>query len=253
MKERLQKILSQTGISSRRTAEKMISAARISVNGVVVRELGVKADVLLDEIRVDDRLISVERERIYIALNKPRGYLTTLKDPEGRPIVTDLLLGVNERVFPVGRLDYDSEGLLFLTNDGEFAQRLQHPRYRIAKTYRVKIQGHLTKEEMHMLEKGIFLPDGKFTPLQVSVEKINPKSAWLRLTLHDGRNRVIRRAFEAMGHFVSRLIRVSYGNVALDSLAEGDWRNLHPKEVEQLMVRPQARGNGKIVLTFIRK
>jgi 23S rRNA pseudouridine2605 synthase len=239
MEERLQKILSRAGVASRRTAEKMISAGRISVNGVIVREQGIKADIHHDEIRVDDKLISVETEKIYIVLNKPRGYVTTLKDPEGRPIVTDLLAGIDGRVFPVGRLDYDSEGLLFLTNDGEFAQRLQHPRYEIKKIYRIKIEGRLNKDELQMLEKGVDLPDGRFMPLRVTIEKVNPKSTWLSLMIYDGRNRVIRRAFESMGHFVSRLIRVSFGDVALDSLGEGTWRNLYHKEVEWLMIQSQ--------------
>jgi 23S rRNA pseudouridine2605 synthase len=239
MEERLQKILSRAGVASRRTAEKMISGGRISVNGLIVRQQGSKADISHDEIRVDDKLIAAETEKLYIVLNKPKGYVTTLKDPEGRPIVTDLLAGINVRVFPVGRLDYDSEGLLFLTNDGEFAQNLQHPRYEIKKTYRVKIEGHLNKDELQMLQKGVDLPDGQFIPSRVAIEKVNPKSTWLILVIHDGRNRVIRRAFESLGHFVSRLIRISFGDVVLDSLAEGAWRNLHPKEVARLMVQPQ--------------
>jgi 23S rRNA pseudouridine2605 synthase len=252
MEERLQKILSQAGIASRRAAEKMISAGRVSVNGVIVRTQGSKADIRHDEIRVDDKLISVDSEKIYIVLNKPKGYITTLKDPEGRPIVTDLLKGIDVRVFPVGRLDYDSEGILFLTNDGNFAQRLQHPRYEIEKTYRVKIEGHLRTNEAQMLEKGINLPDGRFAPLRVAIEKVNPQSTWLTLIIHEGRNRVIRRAFETMGHFVSRLIRVSFGDIALGSLAEGAWRNLRPKEVERLMRQTQVYGiRKKIVLTFI--
>jgi 23S rRNA pseudouridine2605 synthase len=237
MEERLQKILSRAGVASRRTAEGMISAGRISVNGVIVREPGSKADVHHDRIRVDDKLISTEIEKIYILLNKPRGYVTTLKDPEGRRIVADLLAGIDVRVFPVGRLDYDSEGLLLLTNDGEFAQRLQHPRYEVEKTYRVKIEGHLNKDELRNLEKGVDLPDGRFIPSRVAVEKVNSKSTWLRLTIHEGKNRVIRRAFDSMGHFVSRLIRISFGDIVLDSLPEGAWRNLHPREVKRLMVQ----------------
>ena len=185
MEERLQKILSRAGVASRRTAEKMISAGRISVNGVIVQGQGIKADIDRDQIRVDGKLISAEMEKVYIVLNKPKGYMTTLKDPEGRPIVTDLLAGIGVRVFPVGRLDYDSEGLLFLTNDGEFAQRLQHPRYRVQKTYRVKIEGHLHNRELQKLGTGVDLPDGKFTPLRVAVEKVNPKSTWLTLIVHE--------------------------------------------------------------------
>ncbi|MBW6485414.1 MAG: rRNA pseudouridine synthase [Syntrophobacterales bacterium] len=245
MEERLQKILAGAGVSSRRAAERMISDGRISVNGVVVRQPGTKADADRDEIRVDGKLISCETEKVYIVLNKPSGYVTTLSDPEGRPIVTDLLSGVAERVFPVGRLDYDSEGLLLLTNDGDFAQRLQHPRFKVPKTYRVKIEGRLNRLELQSLEKGMELPDGKFAPSSVIMEKVNPKSTWLLLTIHDGRNRVIRRAFDLLGHSVTRLIRVSFGDLTLDSLGEGEWRALRHGEVGQLMAQSQAQKNSK--------
>jgi 23S rRNA pseudouridine2605 synthase len=184
---------------------------------------------------VDSRLISCEIERIYILLHKPQGYVTTLHDPQGRPIVTDLLSGVTERVFPVGRLDYDSEGLLIMTNDGDFSQRLQHPRYGLPKSYRVKVEGNLHRTEMRILENGIDLPDGRFAPADVVLEKTNRGSAWLRLTIKDGRNRVIRRAFEAMGYTVCRLIRVAVGDVTLDTVREGAWRMLTRREVDGLL------------------
>jgi 23S rRNA pseudouridine2605 synthase len=235
MEQRLQKILSQAGLASRRTAEKLIAEGRISVNRAVVTMPGTKADPQKDEIRVDGRLISLEAEKVYLLLNKPPGYVTTLNDPQGRPIVTDLLKGVTERVYPVGRLDYDSEGLLLLTNDGEFAQRLQHPRFGIPKTYRIKVEGHLSRGALKALEKGIDLPDGRVVPLDVRLEKTNPASSWLSLTLTDGRNRVIRRAFAAIGHSVLRLVRVAVADLALASMAEGAWRRLTAREVEQLL------------------
>lgn len=241
MEERLQKILSQAGVASRRAGEKMIAEGRISVNRVVVTEPGTKADPGRDEIRVDGRLISCETERIYILLHKPQGVVTTLSDPQGRPIVTDLLSGVTERVFPVGRLDYDSEGLLILTNDGEFSQRLQHPRYGIPKTYRVKVEGNPGKREIQTLENGIDLPDGRFAPVDVCLEKTNRGSAWLRLTITDGRNRVIRRAFEVLGHPVSRLVRVAVGDVTLDAVREGAWRRLTRREVDRLLAQAGSR------------
>ena len=240
MEERLQKILSGAGIASRRAAEKMIEDGRVSLNGEVVRKQGAKADVNRDQIRVDGKLISCETEKIYIVLNKPSGFVTTLNDPEGRPIVTDLIKGVGERIFPIGRLDYDSEGLLLLTNDGDFSQRLQHPRYKVPKTYRVKVEGRLDKMETQNLEKGIDLSDGKFSPSAVIVEKLNPKSTWLRLTIHDGRNRVIRRVFDSIGHSVTRLIRVSFGDITLDSLGEGEWRFLSSAEVRRLKLQSQS-------------
>jgi len=236
MEERLQKILSRAGVSSRRAAERMIAEGRISVNGTVVVAPGTKADPEKDEIRLDGRLLSLEMERIYLLLHKPKGYVTTLSDPQGRPIVTDLINGVATRVYPVGRLDYDSEGLLILTNDGEFAQRLQHPRYKIPKSYRVKIEGHLLKGELKALESGIDLPDGRFAPSEVRLEKTNPGSTWLVLTLTDGRNRVIRRAFDSLGHPVARLIRVAVAEIPLAPLREGAWRLMTPREVERLLI-----------------
>jgi 23S rRNA pseudouridine2605 synthase len=248
--ERLQKILSKAGVSSRRAAEKMIAEGRISVNRIVVTGPGTKADPEKDEIRVDGRLVSLETERIYLMLHKPKGYVTTLSDPQGRPIVTDLLNGVAARVYPVGRLDYDSEGLLILTNDGEFAQRLQHPRYGIPKTYRVKVEGRFSKGELKALEKGIDLPDGRFAPAEVQLEKTNPGSTWLTLTLTDGRNRVIRRVFDSIGHSVTRLIRVAVADITLASLREGTWRMMTPREVERLLALAGSRKKEKIVLTF---
>jgi 23S rRNA pseudouridine2605 synthase len=241
MEERLQKILSRAGVSSRRRAEKMIAEGRISVNRTVVVEPGTKADPEKDEIRLDGRLISLETERIYIMLHKPKGYVTTLSDPQGRPIVTDLLNGVAARVYPVGRLDYDSEGLLILSNDGEFAQRLQHPRYGIPKTYRVKVEGHLLKGELKALENGIDLPDGRFAPTEIQLEKTNPRSTWLTVMLTDGRNRVIRRAFDSLGHPVARLIRVAVADITLASLPEGAWRLLTSREVERLLLLAGSR------------
>ncbi|MCU0582108.1 MAG: rRNA pseudouridine synthase, partial [Syntrophales bacterium] len=205
MKTRIQKIIAQAGIASRRTAEKMILEGRVSINGMRIVAMGTMADPEQDDIRVDGRLISVETNKIYLILNKPRGYVTTLDDPQNRPIVTDLLSEVHERIFPVGRLDYDSEGLLLLTNDGAFAQRLQHPRYQIMRTYRIKVEGHLSNREIRALSEGVPLDDGLFKPFEVTLEKKSVKTCWVVLTLAEGRNRVIRRAFAALNHPVVRL------------------------------------------------
>ena len=253
MEERLQKILSRAGISSRRAAEKMMVQGRIRVNGVVMTEPGTKADPERDEIRVDGRLVSLEADRIYVMLHKPQGYVTTLSDPQGRPIVTDLLGGVMERVYPVGRLDYDSEGLLILTNDGEFAQCIQHPRYRIPKTYRVKVEGTLLKADLKALKNGIDLPDGRFSPIDVRLEKTNRLSTWLSLTITDGRNRVIRRAFESLGHSVARLVRVAVADLSLGALGEGAWRTLNPREVARLLALASGGHEGKNCLDIHRK
>jgi 23S rRNA pseudouridine2605 synthase len=235
MKERLQKIIAAAGIDSRRHAEKMITEGRVSVNNVVVTQLGTKADALRDVIRIDGMTISVEKNILYIMLYKPVGYVTTLSDPRKRPTVVDLIRDVPERVFPVGRLDYESEGLLIMTNDGNFAQKVQHPRFQLPKVYRVKIQGRMTKEEIKQLGHGIKLEDGTFKPENIQIEKYNDKSLWLRLTLKEGKNRIIRRGFEAIGHRIARLVRESVGCVSLGKLKEGTWRHLTKKEIGQLI------------------
>jgi 23S rRNA pseudouridine2605 synthase len=168
-------------------------------------------------------------------LNKPRGYVTTLHDPEGRAVVTDLLSGISERIFPVGRLDYNSEGLLLLTNDGDFSQRVQHPRFKIPKTYMVKIDGNLTKNEVRALSEGIRLPDGNFKPESLQIERINRKSCWLVLTIAEGRNRLIRRGLESLGHPVVRLIRTAIADISLGNMKTGTFRHLTKKEVKHLL------------------
>ena len=234
MLERLQKIIADAGIASRRAAEKYIEEGRVSVNGKVVTRQGTKADPDSDEIRIDGKLISTDVAKIYLMLNKPPGYVTTLKDPEGRPIVTDLLHIKSARIYPVGRLDYDSEGLLILTNDGTFAQRLQHPRYQVPRTYLVKVRGGIRPADVQRFLDGIELEDGAFAPRELVLERVNPKSCWLRITTSEGRNRVIRRAFEALGHPVARLIRVSYGRLRLGDLKTGEYRYLTKPEIESL-------------------
>ncbi len=233
--ERLQKIIAASGISSRRVAEKMIVEGRVTVNNAVVRRLGAKADISADEIRVDGKLILPEVSKIYLMLHKPRGCVTTLHDPEKRAVVTDLLSGISERIFPVGRLDYDSEGLLLLTNDGDFSQRVQHPRFRLRKTYMVKIEGNLTKSDVRALSEGIRLIDGIFKPENLQIERINKKSSWLTLTIAEGRNRVIRRGLDSLDHPVVRLIRTAIADISLGNMKAGAFRHLTKKEVQHLL------------------
>lgn len=235
MKERLQKVIATAGITSRRHAEELITQGRVSVNGVVVTKLGEKADAAKDVIRIDGNIISVEKTKYYIALHKPAGFVTTLHDPQARPTVVDLLRDVPERVYPVGRLDYDSRGLLLLTNDGDFAQQIQHPRFQKPKIYKVKIQGRLSREELKQLSKGIKVDDDFFKPENLRVEKFNDKSCWLSLTLREGKNRIIRRGFEKIGYRVAHLVRESIGDLKLGTLKEGEWRHLTTKEVHQLL------------------
>jgi 23S rRNA pseudouridine2605 synthase len=235
MEERLQKIVSRYGHISRRAAETLISDGRVSLNGEVVSQMGVKADPQKDAIRLDGKLISSDLTLVYILLNKPPGYVTTLSDPENRPVVTDLVKGEGERLFPVGRLDYDSEGLLLMTNDGGFAQKIQHPRYGVPKRYRVRIEGRLTTEEMQRLKKGIRFEDGFFQPRDLRIEKLNDKSLWISLTISEGKNRMIRKGFAALRHDVERLVRVSIGDVQLGNLKRGMYRHLTKKEIESLL------------------
>jgi 23S rRNA pseudouridine2605 synthase len=234
MEERLQKIISNAGIASRRAAEKMIIEGRVSINDRQVLALGTKADVQKDEIRIDGKLVHCEVAKLYLMLNKPRGYVTTLHDPENRPIIMDLLSDIQDRVYPVGRLDFDSEGLLFLTNDGAFSQILQHPRFKVTKTYKLKIKGRLSMDEIKQLHKGVILPDGTFKSTDLKFDKYNEKSTWLTLTISEGRNRIIRRAFDAIQHPVLRLIRVAVGDIHLGNLPEGRYRELTKREFERL-------------------
>jgi len=247
MKERLQKIISAAGIDSRRHAEAMITAGRVSVNGEIVSRLGTQADPQKDVIRIDGKIISIENPSCYIALYKPAGYVTTLSDPQKRPTIVDLVRDLPERVYPVGRLDYDSAGLLLLTNDGAFAQKISHPGFQVPKTYRVKIAGRISPDQLKEIGKGIPLPDCVFKPDNLKLEKTNDKSTWISLTLHEGKNRIIRRGFESAGYIVTRLVRTSIGSITLSGLSEGSWRSLSAREIQQLQAAPQGK-KGKNIL-----
>ncbi len=241
--ERLQKVLAGAGVASRRAAEEMIRQGRVMVNDLVVREMGFRVQGS-DTIRVDGMLIGPRPENVYLMLNKPRGYVTTLKDPEGRPIVADLIPESAGRVFPVGRLDYDSEGLLLLTNDGDWAHRLQHPGFLLEKTYLVKVKGKISPGEIHRLERGLQLDDGPFRPVRLQVAKVNEKSCWIDITIREGRNRIVRRAFAHLGMPVTRLIRTAVGGLSLGDLAEGESRHLTPQETA-LCLPPRERRSTK--------
>jgi len=247
MEERLQKILSQAGVASRRAAEKMIAEGRISVNRVLVTEPGTKADPDRDEIRVDGRLISCETERIYILLHKPQGVVTTLSDPQGRPIVTDLLEGVTERVFPVGRLDYDSEGVLILTNDGEFSRRVAQAGRRMPKVYRVKVHSKPEEKDLEKLRKGIRIQPGvQLAPCGI-VELGGERNGWYEVTLTEGKNRQIRVMFDSVGCPVVKLRRIRIGFLTDRELPVGKSRFLTPDEVERVfkLTEKSSPGAGK--------
>ncbi len=235
--QRLQKIIAAAGIASRRKAEELITGGLVSVNGQVVTELGSKADPERDHIRVNGKLLHGPERHVYLLMNKPKGYVTTLRDPEGRSTVMDLLHGVGARVYPVGRLDYASEGLLLLTNDGEFANRLMKAASHVPKTYMVKVAGTPTAEDLARLRAGLFIASEggkrvKTAPAKIRVirEAANP---WYEVTLTEGRNRQIRRMFEEIGHHVEKIKRVRYGPLELD-VHPGEFRRLTPQEVTRL-------------------
>jgi 23S rRNA pseudouridine2605 synthase len=243
MLERLQKILSRAGISSRRAGEQLMLDGRVTVNGTTVRELGTKADASHDDIRVDGRRVKLAERPRYLLLNKPRGYVTTRSDPEHRPTVLDLLGGVREYVYPVGRLDFDSEGLLLLTNDGDLAARLTHPRHGVPRIYQARVRGTPDTHDLDRLAKGVTFEGVRTHAAAVRLlsppGRTAPRSetgvtALLEVTLTEGRNRQVRRMCEAIGHPVMLLTRVAIGPLRDPRLRLGHWRELTGREVEQL-------------------
>jgi pseudouridine synthase len=228
--ERLQKILSQAGIASRRASEQLMLDGRVTVNGVTVRELGSKADPSRDDIRVDGRRVKVVEHHRYLLLNKPRGYVTTRSDPQRRPTVIDLLAGVREYVYPVGRLDFDSEGLLLLTNDGDLAARLTHPRHALPRVYEAHVLGEPDAHDVDRLARGVTI-EGRRT-LPAEVKPLGPNQ--LRITIREGRNRQVRNMCEAIGHPVTHLKRVAIGPIKDAKLKPGRWRDLTAEEVRAL-------------------
>jgi len=233
--ERLQKLISQAGVASRRAAEELILAGRVTVNGIVVTELGSKADPTTDKITVDGKPLLFSTRHLYILLNKPTGYITALKDSQGRALVTDLLLGVEERVYPVGRLDYNTEGLLLLTNDGEWANRLMHPRHEVEKEYHVRVRGKVLDQQLKRMAGGVELEDGVTAPAMVRLLKNSDQNDWISVTIHEGKNRQVRRMCEAVSLFVVRLRRVRYGTLELGALKPGQFRHLTGTEVQELL------------------
>ena len=235
--ERLQKIIAAAGIASRRKSEQLITGGLVSVNGAVVTELGSKADPETDHIRVNGKLLKGAERHIYLLMNKPKGYVTTLKDPERRPTVMDLLHGVGARVYPVGRLDYASEGLLLLTNDGEFANFLMKAASHVPKTYMVKVAGTPSPDGLAKLRAGMFIAADHGRRVKTAPAKIHPiresNNPWYEVTLIEGKNRQIRRMFEAIGHHVEKIKRVRYGPLELD-VPPGKFRRLTPHEVSKL-------------------
>ena len=258
MTDRLHVILARAGVASRRGSERLIAAGRVRVNGKVVREQGVKVDPNADVIEVDGQSVRTQARKVYLLLYKPAGYITTVKDPHGRPTVRDLI-PVSQRIYPVGRLDADTEGLLLLTNDGEITNYLTHPRYEHEKEYLAQVKGSLSPDNLRQLREGILLEDGLTAQASIQVVSQAELRRWvpdagrrspghrtlLRIVIHEGRKRQIRRMLQATDHRVDRLIRVRMGSLTLGNLRPGEWRYLSSKEVAQLQARSKPRGQTK--------
>jgi pseudouridine synthase len=234
MQIRLNKFLAQAGVASRREVDKMIVEGRIKVNGQVVKTLGSKIDDEKDKVEVEGRRVEREEELIYLMINKPPGYLVTLKDDFKRPTIKQLLPSLKKRAFPVGRLDYDSSGLLLMTNDGELAYRLTHPRFKVPKAYLVKVKGEPDPSGLTRLEKGIYLDGKKTAPAKVARLKGDPEKSLFKIEIYEGRKREVKRMFQAIGHKVLQLQRTSFGGLGLGSLKTGKWRFLTRKEIDTL-------------------
>jgi 23S rRNA pseudouridine2605 synthase len=238
LEERLQKLIAAAGLASRRHAEELIAAGEVTVNGEVVREQGTKADPARDHIKVRGKLINPlleKQEKTYVLLNKPRGYLTALSDPEGRPLVSELVPHALGRLHPVGRLDFNTEGLLILTNDGELTNFVTSARNHVEKVYEVKVKGLPPEAQVERLRRGIRLEDGvKTAPARITRTEETKTNAWFEVTLREGRNQQIRRMFDAIGHSVVKLRRVRIGHITSEGILIGQWRHLTPVEVKRL-------------------
>lgn len=232
---RLQKYIAMSGEASRRAAEAMIEAGRVKVNGEIITELGTKVEIGADKVQLDNKEIKPEIKKYYIMLNKPEGYVSTVNDQFERPTVIDLIGGeIKSRVFPVGRLDYDTRGLLLLTNDGNFTYKVTHPKFHMNKTYIVTIKGGITIKGLNALRKGVVIDDYKTSPAEVEMISAEKGITVLKITIHEGKNRQVRKMMEAVGCKVSELERISIGNVELGNLPLGRWRYLTSHEISCL-------------------
>jgi 23S rRNA pseudouridine2605 synthase len=234
MQQRLQKILAKAGIASRRKAEELIKEGKVRVDGKVVTEMGTKVDPDAQDIECDGIHVAAREKKIYILLHKPAGFLSTVHDPQGRPIVTDLLPQVKERVYPVGRLDLDTEGALLLSNDGELAQKILHPSHEVNKTYVAKVKGKPNTKKLAALSRGITLEGRKTWPADIEVLQTKPQATTIKIIIHEGRKRQVRKMFDAVGHPVLQLKRTAYGQLELGDLRPGKYRFLSPEDIKMI-------------------
>ena len=233
MEERIQKIIAQMGIASRRKAEEIIAEGRVTVNGKVAL-IGEKADPSKDHIKVDGKLLIRREPKVYLMFNKPKNVVTSLADPQGRPTIKDYLKSIRYRVFPVGRLDFDSEGLLLLTNDGDFTNAVLHPSRKIPKTYMVKVKGIIDDNKINKLRLGVRLEDGRTLPARVKFARQSQNNSWIEIAITEGKKRQVRRMVEAVGHPALKLRRVSINGVRLSGLKIGELRPLTERELREL-------------------
>jgi 23S rRNA pseudouridine2605 synthase len=234
MQQRLQKILAKAGIASRRKAEELIKEGKVRVDVKVVTEMGTKVDPDAQDIECDGIHVAAREKKIYILLHKPAGFLSTVHDPQGRPIVTDLLPQVKERVYPVGRLDLDTEGALLLSNDGELAQKILHPSHEVNKTYVAKVKGKPNTKKLAALSRGITLEGRKTWPADIEVLQTEPQATTIKIIIHEGRKRQVRKMFDAVGHPVLQLKRTAYGQLELGDLRPGKYRFLSPEDIKMI-------------------
>lgn len=240
---RLQKYIAMCGAASRRHAEEFITSGRVSVDGKITDELGTKVEIGANRVCLDGKELKVIRKKYYIMLNKPYGYISAVKDQFDRPTVTDLIKeDLNVSLYPVGRLDYDTEGLIFLTNDGDFTYRITHPKNNVGKTYIATLKGGITIKHLATLRRGIRIEDYKTSPAEIELLDSVPGQSRVKITIHEGKNRQVRKMFESLGYTVAVLERVAVGSVELGNLARGRWRHLTTYEVSYLMGRQKQDG-----------
>jgi pseudouridine synthase len=240
---RLHKYLAECGIASRRKAEELIASGRITVDGQVVTTMGLQITPSLHTICCDGTVVARQDELLYVLLNKPAGFVTTMSDPQGRPIVTTLLHGIKQRLFPVGRLDIDTEGALILTNDGELAQKIQHPSYEVTKTYEARVLGRPLEKKLQQLEQGILLEGKKTAPATLMILSTETgkgsiaNTTTIRISIHEGRKRQVKKMFAATGHPVIALKRIAYGHLFLQGLESGKFRFLNPSDLKKIFIK----------------
>ncbi|MDH7480410.1 MAG: pseudouridine synthase [Armatimonadota bacterium] len=237
MEQRLQKLLAAAGVASRREAENLILAGRVAVNGKVITQLGAKADPDKDKITVDEKLVDLHPQKVYVLLNKPRGYTCTRRDPHAAKVITDLVKGVGVPLYPVGRLDVETEGLIILTNDGDFAYKITHPKFKVPKTYHAEVKGLITQDAIRQLRHGVRLDDGITQPALIKKVALNTAryTSSVDIVIYEGRKRQVRRMFDAIGYPVIKLTRTKIGGLEIRGLRPGEWRFLTPEEVGNLL------------------